>query len=172
MCCTACRCCRAVLASRKASGGIRTMGPAWRRWQAGHAEAPEQSSSQQSVQTCCSNCFSTVSSCPLFGFFFLTLFPHSPLAGLLPVTQILHSPLYLLHFSLTSHFKRTLLSSLNFIPSFSAPFPQSIFWLLIQTHASFQLQFIQDLPSLVVLAVTFSSGAYPSLPKSSGCVSR
>lgn len=126
---------------------------------------------QQPVQNCCSSCFATVSSCPLFCFFFLTLFPHSP-AGLLPTTQILHSPLYLLHFSLTSRFKKTLLSSLNFIPSFSAPFPQSMFWFLIQTYALFRLQFIQDPPPLVVLAVTFSSGAHPSLPKASGCVSR
>lgn len=127
---------------------------------------------QQAVQNCCSSCFATVSSCPLFCFFFLTLFPHSPPASLLPATQILHSPLYLIHFSLASHFKKTLLSSLNVIPSFSAPFPQSMFWFLIQTYALFPLQFIQDPPPLVVLAVTFSSGAHPSLPKASGCVSR
>lgn len=159
MCCTACRCCRAVLAScRDRGASLEEVASRARR------------GTHKAVQNC--SCFATVSSCPLFCFFFLTLFPHSPPAGLLPTTQILHSPLYLLHFSLTSHFKKTLLASLNFIPSFSAPFPQSIFWFLIQTYALFRLQFIQDPPPLVVLAVTFSSGAHPSLPKASGCVSR
>lgn len=112
------------------------------------------------MQTFYSNVFAPIPS--LFSSLFVSLFPNNPTACLLSTTQI---PLYFSFIiPLTPHFKKTLVSFLNFIPSFSTPFPNMF------SHCV-SLQFIQD-SLLITVVVIFSFGVEPSLPKASGHVSR
>lgn len=71
------------------------------------------------MQSFYSNVFAPIPS--LFCSLFMSLFPNNPPACLLSTTQ---TPLYISFIiPLTPHFKKTLASSLNFISSFSTPFP-------------------------------------------------
>lgn len=123
MCYTACKSCGAVLASCSVDAGICTVLAGWRRWGAQHIGTrvtiitrPGANLLQQHLHSC----FFLPSILLLFLDFISTPPPQS---SCLPSSCYPNSPVpFIFPSSFLAHLKRTLTSSLNFIPSCSALF--------------------------------------------------